>query len=163
VVVNLANSSQKHSLQVLTPAFAVDIVSIALFGVDPSNLNNTTFNDESNKDRHEYDFHTVYNDIFAMDFMGKLLMLGDCFFPTRWIPCESNRRFLFATNWLLTTLGRLVQDRRRDFKDSPDVGNHERSQDILSFLVEKSRAEPSTEGLTNEYIVGHVSSSFNSC
>ncbi|KAH8657841.1 cytochrome P450 [Xylariales sp. PMI_506] len=136
----------------------MDIIGITLFGVDLSNLNNTMFDSKSSLGTRQYTFHEAYNDIFGLDLVGKLLMFAHGYFPTRWIPCEGNRRFLGATNWLRDTLGKLIQARRREIFDAISAGTYKKSSstDVLSFMIEESLPGGCAEGMTDEYIVGHM-------
>lgn len=107
----------------------MDIIGITLFGVDLANLNNTMFDSKLGaKGGHEYTFHEAYNNIFGQDMTGKLIMFAHGFFPMRWIPCAANREFLGATDWLLATLSKLIQSRRRQILDAMSSGKYEKGK-----------------------------------
>jgi cytochrome P450 len=103
----------------------MDIIGLTLFGVDLANLNSTTFGDKGHGAEREFTFYEAYNDIFGLDLDGKILMFAHGFFPVRWIPCEGNRKFLGATNWLRATLTKLIQDRRRRVFNAISSGEYE--------------------------------------
>lgn len=104
----------------------MDIIFVAIFGMDPGLVNSTTFGGGA-QDGHEYTFHEAYEAIFGQDTAGKLLMFANGFVPTRWIPCEANRRFSFATAWLNDTIHKIVRQRRGEMKRAMEAGTYEKS------------------------------------
>lgn len=101
----------------------MDIIFSAIFGVDPGYINSTTFC-ASKKGHHDYTFHEAYENIFGPDTVGRLLILASGFFPTRWIPCEANRKFVFAASWLHATLHELICQRRAEMLKCKEAGTH---------------------------------------
>lgn len=53
-------------------------------------------------------------------------MFANGFFPTRWIPCEANRRFIFATTWLNETVHKIVRQRRGEMILAMEAGKYEK-------------------------------------
>lgn len=130
----------------------MDIIFTAIFGIDPGLVDSTSFGG-GQRDK-EYTFHEAYDNIFGQDTVGNILMFASGFVPTRWIPCEANRKFLFATSWLHETLYKLVRQRRQEI--AAKSREDETGSDILSLMIEASTEGGALEGMTDEYIVGHV-------
>ncbi|KAK8112458.1 cytochrome P450 3A5 [Apiospora sp. TS-2023a] len=144
----------KHGVIDCTNTFGkamMDVICVALFGTIRSPLSGGIM-----VAGQEYGFHDAYDAIFGSDSMEKLLMLADSFVPLRWVPCEANRKFKFATSWLDETLTRFIQERRHDILlTSKSERRGEKSRDILTHLIEQSLPGGSAEGMTDDYMVGH--------
>ncbi|KAH8201123.1 hypothetical protein TruAng_004673 [Truncatella angustata] len=139
----------------------LDIMSLTTLGVGLSHMASIgsaeTLQARGELAKSPYTFHEAYSTIFGPDTIGKLLMFGNMFLPTRWLPLEANHRFKFATTWLHDTLSRLVHQRFRDVKVTSSEGKYSAkgSQDILSFIVEESMPGGVASGITKDLVKGH--------
>lgn len=139
---------------------ALDVMGRTLLGTDLSYLEHAEFDRDGNpvKASEQYSFLDAHDAVFGPDKIGKVLTFLDCFFPVRWIPCNTNRKFLEATSWMNATIGQLVTNRRHELAE--DAGNespNNTSRDILSFLVKESIPGGCAEGMEDKNIIGHVS------
>ncbi|KAK6069803.1 Cytochrome P450 709B2 [Seiridium cupressi] len=132
----------------------LDAVGIAIFGVDLVQTKNSAISGKLND---QYSFADAYEDLFAMDATGKVLLLLNSFIPIRWLPLKANRQFLFAINWLDETLIGLVRDRRREISEAIAAGKYDKqSRDLLSFLVEESLPGGAAAGISDKHIADHL-------
>lgn len=143
----------------------LDVMGVALFGVDLSGLNSTQFRGTAagRQRGSEMTFHEAYDGIFGQDSLGRILMFANAFVPVRWLPLDANRKYLRATRWLGDFLTRLVRERVRDVRRADAGGKYARGEarDLLTFIVEESLPGGPAEEITQEEIVGDVSS--NNC
>lgn len=138
----------------------LDVMGRTLLGTDLSYLEQAECDRDGNlvKSTEQYGFLDAYNAVFGPDKIGKVFTFLDCFFPIRWIPCNTNFKFLRATNWMNTTIEQLVTNRRKELEASMGKSKHDDiSRDILSFLLEESMPGGCAEGIEDKNIVGHVS------
>lgn len=137
----------------------LDIVAKACLGVELGELEATTFDGAPRPDKgREYSFYQAYTDIFTANALGKALMFGHAFVPTRWLPLQENRKFEFATSWIRSYLTDLVRDRYRAISEATRSGEKTaESWDMCSFIIEESMAGGSAEGISEDELVGHVS------
>lgn len=147
----------------------LDVMGVALFGVDLSGLSSTEFGTggggkdrqslEGKPDGRQMTFHEAYDGIFGQDTLGKILMFANAFVPVRWLPLEANRKYLFATKWLADVLTQLVRERTKDVRGAHASGKYVRGEarDLLTFIVEESLPGGPAEEITEEEIVGDVS------
>lgn len=150
----------------------LDVMGVALFGVDLSGLSSTEFSTgDGRKDRQsagaksdgrQMTFHEAYDGIFGQDTLGKILMFANAFVPVRWLPLEANRKYLFATKWLADVLTQLVRERTKDVRGAHASGKYVQGEarDLLTFIVEESLPGGPAEAITEEEIVGDVSNHF---
>ncbi|KUI73523.1 Lanosterol 14-alpha demethylase [Cytospora mali] len=97
-------------------------------------------------------FHEAYGNIFEPETLGKLPMVLGGFIPVRWIPCEANRKFLFAASWLNDTVHKLVRQRRSEIEKAVKA---ESSSGMLSTILKESTLmEGGMADMNN--IVGHL-------
>lgn len=139
----------------------LDIMGMAVLGIDLGNLRETTFNGQNKIDdvNAEFGFHKAYGIVFAPETLSKTLMFVNGFVPIRWLPIQANRDFLFATSWLDNYITELLRRRRAETKTAMDSGKYESSDshDLLTFLIEESMPGAPAEGIKESEIVGHVS------
>ena len=145
----------------------LDVMGVALFGVDLSGLSSTEFDGgvdeksggESADGRRQMTFHEAYDNIFGQDSLGMILMFANAFVPVRWLPLEANRKYLNATGWLAKVLTQLVRERTTDVRTAHASGKYTRGEarDLLTFIVEESLPGGPAEDITEEEIVGDVS------
>ncbi|EMR64334.1 putative cytochrome p450 3a5 protein [Eutypa lata UCREL1] len=90
----------------------LDVMGVALFGVDLSGLNSTQVRGTAagRQRESEMTFHDAYDGIFGQDSLGRILMFANAFVPVRWLPLDANRKYLRATRWLEDFLTRLVRE-----------------------------------------------------
>lgn len=139
---------------------ALDVMGRALLGADLSYLENAEFDRNGNlvEGAQEYGFLDAHDAVFGPDKMGKVFTFIDCFLPTRWLPCNTNRDFLGATSWMNATVEQLVIKRRRELEATAGKEKqNDTSRDILSFLIEQSMPGGCAEGIEDKNIIGHVS------
>lgn len=83
----------------------LDIMGTALLGIDldyvkPNDDDTSSaselVHEETNKTEKSCNFHEAYDVFFAPSPIGKLLLFANGYVPTRWLPLEANREFLFA-------------------------------------------------------------------
>ncbi|KAI1410752.1 cytochrome P450 [Hypoxylon sp. FL1857] len=138
----------------------LDVMGITILGIDLGNLAGITFDGKSkaNDQNPEYTFHNAYQVIFAQESLGKILLYLNGVFPTRWLPLQANRDFLFATSWLENYLTGLVRERRAEITASMAAGKYERgdSRDLITFLIEENLPGGIAEGVKEIEIVGHL-------
>lgn len=143
----------------------LDVMGVALFGVDLSGLNSTQVRGTAagRQRESEMTFHEAYDGIFGQDSLGRILMFANAFVPVRWLPLDANRKYLRATRWLEDFLTRLVRERVRDVRRADAGGKYARGEarDLLTFIVEESLPGGPADEITQEEIVGDVSS--NNC
>lgn len=140
--------------------FALDVMGRALLGKDLSYLKHAEFDQDGNlvKGTQEYGFLDAHDAVFGPDKIGKVFTFLDCFFPIRWLPCNTNFEFLRATSWMGATVQELVASRRKDLEAVVGTAKHnDTSRDILSFLIEESMPGGCAEGIEDKTIIGHVS------
>jgi hypothetical protein len=103
-------------------------------------------------------FHEAYDVFFAPGTVGKLLLFLNGFIPTRWLPLEANREFLFAMDWLNGVLTNIIRDRYRDVSTAIATGRYESkdARDLVTFIVEESMPGGSAEGIGEKEFLGHV-------
>lgn len=146
----------------------LDIIGATTLGIDLANITSTNFGSHApaakkdnayRKDHENYSFHQAYTVTFSQDATGKALLYANGFFPTRWIPIEANRVFLFATNWLASTLTQFIRTRRSQVREAVAAGKYVQrySRDLLSFLIEEDVPGGLAEGVPEKELVGHVS------
>lgn len=139
---------------------ALDVMGRALLGKNLSYLEHAEFDQDGNlvKGTQEYGFLDAHDAVFGPDKIGKVFTFLDCFFPIRWLPCNTNFDFLRATRWMNTTVQQLVVNRRKELEAAVGTAKHEStSRDILSFLIEESMPGKCAEGIEDKNIIGHVS------
>ncbi|KAL1857423.1 hypothetical protein Daus18300_010396 [Diaporthe australafricana] len=139
--------------------FALDIMGRALWGVDFSYLEHTQFdrNGRPVKVAGQYGVLEAHDAVFGPDKMGKIFTFLDVLFPTRWIPCNTNAKFLRATSWMDALVRQLVANRRKEYaRTTEKAEHHDTSRDILSFLIEESMPRGCAEGIQDKNIVGHL-------
>ncbi|KAK7748419.1 hypothetical protein SLS62_008575 [Diatrype stigma] len=145
----------------------LDIVGATVLGIDLENITSANYGKRhgpgsqdaaSGKRTEDYSFHQAYCVTFSQGPMGKALLYANGFFPTRWIPVEANRTFLFAAHWLNSTLTQIVRTRQNQVREAISTGKHIRSesQDLLTFLIEDSMTGGLAERLTEEEFVGDL-------
>lgn len=107
-----------------------------------------------------YTFHEAYRQFFTPGTVGKLLLFANGFVPTRWLPLQANRDFLFAMSWLHDVLRTLIRDRYREVSTAVAAGKYEPkdSRDLLTFIAEESMPGGVAEGIQEDDLLGHVSS-----
>ncbi|KAI1498668.1 cytochrome P450 [Biscogniauxia marginata] len=138
-----------HCTELLARA-TLDIMGLTSLGQDLCLL--TSDHDESDK----YTFHKAYGVIFSPGNLGKVLLFANGFIPTRWIPLQANRDFLYATSWLRSMLTKIVRDRYREVKDEKRAGELSASRDLLTMIVREDRVGGAAEGISEDDIVGHL-------
>ncbi|RYO78864.1 hypothetical protein DL766_010305 [Monosporascus sp. MC13-8B] len=139
-----ANKSGKCGIIDCTDTFSkltLDIIGVSMLGIDLANITSTTFgghgNDSGEKNRmtdgetEDYTFHHAYNE---------------------------NREFLFATNWISSTLIQIIRSRRRQVAEAMSAGKYVRSEscDVPTYLIEESMPGGLAEGITEKDFVGHL-------
>ncbi|KAI2638511.1 cytochrome P450 [Xylaria nigripes] len=138
----------------------LDVMGIAVLGVDLGNLASTTFNEseKSHKTHAEYSFHNAYEAIFVHSTLGKIVTLGNGFVPLRWLPLEVNRCFLFATTWLDNYITTLFRKRRAEIENAMALKCYERndSRDLASFLIEEGAIGGLENDSTDKELVGDL-------
>ncbi|KAK8096571.1 cytochrome P450 3A5 [Apiospora kogelbergensis] len=135
----------------------MDVICMALFGINSDNIGgDENIVSPCVTGKKQYSFRDAYQAIFAMSTIESVLMLADSFVPLRWLPCEANRKFKTTTNWLNVTLHQIIQERRNTMLSAKSTGSHEHSRDILAHLIEQSLPGGTAEGMTDEYMVGHL-------
>ncbi|KAK7700988.1 hypothetical protein SLS64_010582 [Diaporthe eres] len=137
----------------------LDVMGRTLLGTDLSYLERAEFDRNGNlvKATEQYGFLDAYNAVFGPGKIGKIFTFLDCFFPIRWIPCNTNFKFLRATSWMNATIEQLVTNRRKELEASMGKSKHDdTSCDILSFLIEESMPDGCAEGIEDKNIVGHL-------
>ncbi|KAK6215908.1 hypothetical protein LQW54_004088 [Pestalotiopsis sp. IQ-011] len=139
----------------------LNIIGVTSLGIELDYLNsNATENKFSpdSKTLSDYSFHQAYNTIFGPDLIGKILMFGSMFFPTRWIPLRANRDYKVAKEWLNRVLRDLITQRKSTIQNAFSKGIHrkENFQDLLSFIIEESMPGGSAEGIPDLHITGHL-------
>ncbi|KAI0839975.1 cytochrome P450 [Hypoxylon sp. FL0890] len=138
----------------------LDIMGIAILGIDLGFLESTAFDASSKTDDKdaEFSFHKAYHIIFAQGRLGQIILFLNAFVPTRWLPLRANREFLFAASWLEKYLAELVRKRRAEITASIAAGKYESgdSRDLVTFLIEESLPGGSAEGIKEIEIVGHL-------
>lgn len=146
----------------------LDVIGHAGLGIELSNLDYdssgyempsqkvhqaTSGNDSST-------FYTSYDTILnQQDAIGQGLLAVNGFFPTRWIPCEANRKWRAAGNSLRRFLLGEIRQRRREVEEAKVAGAYgeKNSRDILTFMVEESVLPGgSAQGLDEQGMVGQV-------
>lgn len=139
---------------------ALDVMGRALLGKDLSYLEHAEFDQDGNpvKGTKEYGFLDAHDAVFGPDKIGMVFTFLDCFFPIRWLPCNTNSEFLRATSWMNATVQQLVANRRKNMEAAVGTAKHkDTSRDILSFLIEESMPGGCAEGIEDKTIIGHVS------
>ncbi|KAI1433904.1 cytochrome P450 [Xylaria sp. CBS 124048] len=145
----------------------LDVMGIAVLGIDLGNLASTTFresensagaNKEKKEDEGDYNFHDAYEAIFVHSTLGKIITLGNGFMPLRWLPLEVNRRFLFATSWLDRYITTLFRTRREEIGLAMRTRRYETdsSRDLMSFLIEESFTGGLEDDSTDKELVGDL-------
>ncbi|KAI1769425.1 cytochrome P450 [Hypoxylon sp. FL1150] len=139
----------------------VDIMAMAMLGIDLGNLRNTTFDGQSKVDKTdttEFGFVEAYGIVFAPGTLGKMLMFVNGFVPIRWLPVKANRDFLFATSWLDNYITELLRKRRAEIETAMGSGKYESSdsRDFVTFLIEESMPGGPAEGIEESEIIGDV-------
>lgn len=101
----------------------MDIMGITSFGVDPSHIKSV---DEGGK---ENTFLDCFDRILSPPTkLGRALMFAHGYVSTRWFPCEANRDFNSACEWMREELGKMVADRRRAISSGMTSGEYDRSE-----------------------------------
>ncbi|RYP39457.1 hypothetical protein DL767_002191 [Monosporascus sp. MG133] len=126
----------------------LDAVSVALLGVDLSGLKETPISNADKKSQRATEGDTL----------GKILMFANAFVPVRWMPLETNGKFLFATKWLNAFLTQLVRNRTRDIRAAYAADKYARGEarDLVTFIIEESLPGGPAEEITEEEIVGDL-------
>ncbi|KAI1406928.1 cytochrome P450 [Hypoxylon sp. FL1857] len=103
-------------------------------------------------------FHEAYDVFFSPKAMGKVLLFANGFIPTRWLPLQANREFLFAMDWLNDVLRNLIRDRYREVSAATAAGKYESkdSRDLVTFVVEESMPGGVAEGIGENEFLGHL-------
>ncbi|KAI0112811.1 cytochrome P450 [Hypoxylon sp. NC0597] len=103
-------------------------------------------------------FHEAYDVFFSPKAMGKVLLFANGFFPTRWLPVQANREFLFAMDWLNDVLTNLIRQRYREVSAATAAGKYESkdSRDLVTFVVEESMPGGVAEGIGEKEFLGHL-------
>lgn len=138
----------------------LDVMGRTLLGTDLSYLEQAEFDRDGNsaKGTEQYGFLDAHDAVFGPYKIGKVFTFLDCFFPIRWIPCNTNFEFLSATSWMNTTIQRMVTKRRKELEAAWGATTYDNaSSDILSFLIEESMPGGCAEGIEDKNIIGHVS------
>ncbi|KAI1638104.1 cytochrome P450 [Biscogniauxia mediterranea] len=139
-----------HCTELLARA-TLDIMGVTSLGQDLRLL--TSDHDEPGR----YTFHKAYGAIFSPGNLGKVLLFANGFVPTRWIPLQANRDFLYATSWLRSMLTKIVRDRYRELRDEKrESESSASSRDLLTMIVEEDRVGGAAEGISENDIVGHL-------
>ncbi|KAI1387264.1 cytochrome P450 [Hypoxylon trugodes] len=140
--------------------FTLDVTTIAVLGTDAGSVASTTLPGETKPHDIEakYELHDAYMNTLAQGTLGGILMLANSYVPTRWLPLQANRDFLFGASWLRNYVTQLLRKRHEELKKSMDAGKYETSgsRDILTFLLEESMPGGSAEGATESETVGHL-------
>ncbi|KAI0843577.1 cytochrome P450 [Hypoxylon sp. FL0890] len=103
-------------------------------------------------------FHEAYDVFFSPKAMGKVLLFANGFIPTRWLPLQANREFLFAMDWLNDVLRNLIRERYREVSTATAAGKYEPkdSRDLVTFVVEESMPGGVAEGIGEREFLGHL-------
>ena len=146
----------------------LDIIGVTTLGIDLANITSITFSDSwpaskkrwSGNEGGEYSFHDAYCITFGQNKLGKFLLYANGFFPTRWIPVQENRDFLFAADWLAKTLTQIIRDRKRRVGEAMAAGKYAQSEsrDILTYIIEEHLSGGLANEATEEELLGHVGS-----
>ncbi|KAI1141284.1 cytochrome P450 [Hypoxylon sp. FL0543] len=138
----------------------LDIMGIAILGIDLGNLAATAFDGSSKTPDQdaELTFAEAYRIIFAQGPLGEIITYIGGFIPIRWLPIRVNREYLLATSWLENYLTELVRKRRTEIAASVAAGKHEKSdsRDLITFLTEESLPGGLAEGIAEIEVVGHL-------
>ncbi|KAI1091137.1 cytochrome P450 [Rostrohypoxylon terebratum] len=103
-------------------------------------------------------FHEAYDIFFSPQGIGKFLLFANGYLPTRWLPFDANRKFLFAMGWLNDVLRNLIRERYRQVSTATAEGRYESkdSRDLLTFVVEESLPGGIAEGIGEREFLGHL-------
>lgn len=109
----------------------MDIMGITSFGVDPSHIRSV---DEGGKGNTFLDcFDRILSPPTSL---GRALMFAHGYVPTRWFPCEANREFNSACEWMRKELGKMVANRRRAISAGiPSGGYDSREFDAVYYVI----------------------------
>jgi cytochrome P450 len=145
----------------------LDIMGSAILGVDLNYVKpsesidpNSSAQLQASGLNNDCTFHEAYDVFFAPGPIGRLLLFANGFVPTRWLPLETNREFLFAMDWLNGVLTNIIRDRYRAVSAAKAEGKYEPkdSKDLVTFIVEESMPGGTAEGIGEREFLGHVSS-----
>lgn len=147
----------------------LDVIGHAGLGIELSNLaDSDSFSHDTSTQKAEQvaskdeasTFYNSYDTILSkQDAIGKLLLAMNGFFPTRWLPCEANRKWKAAVSSMRRFVAGEIRRRRRQIEEARLAGAYEpqASRDILTFMVEESMVPGgSAEGLGEQGMVEHV-------
>ncbi|RYP81783.1 hypothetical protein DL769_001823 [Monosporascus sp. CRB-8-3] len=143
----------------------LDAVGVALLGIDLSLLKETPTSNADEKSQRAvegrqttFGFHEAYDGFFGQDTLGKILTFANAFVPIRWMPLETNRKFLFAAKWLNGSLTQLVRNRTQNIRAAYAAGKYVRGEarDLLTFIIEESLPGGPAEEITEREIVGDL-------
>lgn len=108
----------------------LDIMGVFALGVELDNLGSGPDTNTS--------FHKCYHEVFEPDAVGQLLVALNAFMPVRWLPVESNRRFLHANKVVRSQLSDIIQNRIQIIKARKEAGmdgSMTEIKDLLTFMV----------------------------
>ncbi|KAI1206182.1 cytochrome P450 [Annulohypoxylon truncatum] len=137
----------------------LDIMGSAILGVRLDYVKPGEEKAEKSNDLKEgCSFHEAYDIFFSPKGIGKVLLFANGFLPTRWLPFDANRKFLFAMDWLNDVLRGLIRDRYRQVSAATAAGKYESkdSKDLLTFVVEESLPGGIAEGIGETEFLGHL-------
>ncbi|KAI1106347.1 cytochrome P450 [Jackrogersella minutella] len=140
----------------------LDIMGSAILGVNLSYVKPGDEKDEklveSNDLNKGCSFHEAYDVFFSPKGIAKVLLFANGFLPTRWLPLQANREFLFAMDWLNDVLRGLIRDRYREVSTATAAKRYESkdSRDLITFVVEESMPGGIAEGIGENEFLGHL-------
>src|SRR5689334_12862004 len=108
----------------------LDIMGVFALGVELDNLGSGRDTTTS--------FHECYHEVFEPDAVGQLLVAMNGFMPIRWLPIESNRRFLHANKVVRSQLTEIIRNRIQTIearKEAGMDGGVTEIKDLLTFMV----------------------------
>ncbi|OTA99518.1 hypothetical protein M426DRAFT_325056 [Hypoxylon sp. CI-4A] len=142
----------------------LDIMGQAILGVDLDYVkpgeegDESSTKEQSNGLKKGCTFYEAYDIFFSPKAMGKILLFANGFFPTRWLPFQANREFLYAMGWLNDVLLNLIRERKRDVSAATIAGKYESkdSRDLVTFVVEEGMPGGVAEGIGEREFLGHL-------
>ncbi|KAK3987195.1 cytochrome P450 [Cladorrhinum sp. PSN332] len=128
----------------------IDIIGIAVFGVELGNLSST------DKEEKRWDFLPCYSMLFEQSPLSAVITFINAAVPVRWIPVKANRDFVGASKQVRKMTTEVVRNRIREVNEKSQFGTASGGNDLLTMMIEDVWNFRQGEGLGEDYIVDEM-------
>ncbi|KAK4226607.1 cytochrome P450 [Podospora fimiseda] len=145
-----SNGTQTIDVANVYNMMTIDIIGIAVFGIELENLSST---DNQQK---KWDFLSCYKMLFEQSTLSAILTFINAAVPIRWIPLKANRDFTGASRQVRKMTTEVVRNRMREVNEKTQFGTVSGGNDLLTMMIEDVWKFRQGEGLDEEYIVDEM-------